>query len=104
MPPDNSGITVNINISIDTGSGKPISSYIYGINDVPPADKLTAAAHRLGGNRTTGYNWENNLSSAGEDWYNYNDEYLIPKNRNASVPAITVIDFFENAKKNGAYV
>jgi mannan endo-1,4-beta-mannosidase len=104
MPPDNSGITVNINISIDTGSGKPISPYIYGINDVPPADKLTAAAHRLGGNRTTGYNWENNLSSAGEDWYNYNDEYLIPKNRNASVPAITIIDFFENAKKNGAYV
>ena len=104
MPPDNTpSIPVSINISIDTGNGKPISPYIYGINGVPPADVLTATAHRLGGNRTTGYNWENNLSSAGEDWYNYNDEYLIPRNRNGSIPAITVIDFVENAKKNSAY-
>jgi hypothetical protein len=104
MPADNTpNIPVYINVSIDTDSGKPISPYIYGINSVPPANVLVATAHRLGGNRTTGYNWENNLSSAGEDWHNYNDEYLIPKNKNGSIPAITVTDFVENAKKNGAY-
>jgi mannan endo-1,4-beta-mannosidase len=58
---------------------------------------------RLGGNRTTGYNWENNLSNAGEDWHNFNDDYLFPKGKNGSIPAITIIDFVENAKKANAY-
>jgi hypothetical protein len=62
-----------------------------------------ATASRLGGNRTTGYNWENNLSSAGEDWHNYNDGYLFPRGRDSSVPGITIIDFVEKAKANGAY-
>jgi mannan endo-1,4-beta-mannosidase len=96
-------ITLNINVSIDTASGISISPYIYGINGVPPANELTANAYRLGGNRTTGYNWENNLSSAGEDWHNYNDEYLVPKGKDGSIPAITITDFVENAKKTGAY-
>jgi len=96
-------ITLNINISINTDSGMSISPYIYGMNGVPPANELTANAYRLGGNRTTGYNWENNLSSAGEDWYNFNDEYLVPNGRDGSIPAITVTDFVENAKRYGAY-
>jgi mannan endo-1,4-beta-mannosidase len=58
---------------------------------------------RLGGNRTTGYNWENNLSNAGEDWHNFNDDYLFPKGRDGSIPAITIIDFVENARKANAY-
>jgi hypothetical protein len=64
---------------------------------------VAATANRLGGNRTTGYNWENNLSSAGEDWHNFNDGYLFPKGRDSSVPGITIIDFVEKAKANGAY-
>jgi hypothetical protein len=64
---------------------------------------VAATAHRLGGNRTSGYNWENNLSSAGEDWHNYNDGYLFPKDRDSSIPGITIIDFVEKAKANGAY-
>lgn len=94
--------TNNFKIFIDTTVCKPISPYIYGINGVPSAN-VTVTAHRLGGNRTTGYNWENNLSNAGEDWHNYNDEYLIPKGKDGSVPAITVTDFVENAKRNGKY-
>jgi hypothetical protein len=31
---------------------------------------------RIGGNRLTAYNWENNASNAGTDWYNQNDGYL----------------------------
>jgi hypothetical protein len=57
----------------------------------------------MGGNRTTGYNWENNLSSAGEDWHNFNDGYLFPRERDSSIPGITIIDFVEKAKANGAY-
>jgi hypothetical protein len=92
----------NSNIFIDTSVRKPISPYIYGINGVPSAN-VSVKAYRLGGNRTTGYNWENNLSNAGEDWHNYNDEYLVPRGKDGSIPAITVTDFVENVKRNGAY-
>jgi hypothetical protein len=92
-----------INISIDTKNGNsPISPYIYGINETP-SKKLTATAYRLGGNRTTGYNWENNFSNAGEDWHHYNDLYLVPKGKNSSTPGITILDFVEKAKNFGAY-
>jgi mannan endo-1,4-beta-mannosidase len=99
-----SAAAVLVNVSVDTeNGGKPISPYIYGINSVPPKSVVVTTASRLGGNRTTGYNWENNLSSAGEDWHNFNDDYMFPKGRDGSIPAITVTDFVENAKKNKAY-
>ena len=51
-----------------------ISRYIYGMNGVNwgsrPAN-LTFA--RSGGNRLSAWNWENNASNAGTDWYNEND-------------------------------
>lgn len=53
-----------------------ISPYIYGVNqDIPVDVKITA--RRLGGNRMTGYNWENNASNAGSDWQHYSDNYLL---------------------------
>lgn len=95
---------LSINISVDTTSGhSPISPYIYGINGTPAKNLLTTAACRLGGNRTTGYNWENNFSSAGEDWHNFNDLYLVPKGKDSSIPGITILDFAEKAKNLGAY-
>ena len=104
MPVYIDGSFVDISISIDTASGrKPVSPYIYGINGVHPAAALKTTAMRLGGNRTTGYNWENNFSNAGNDWHHYNDEHLIPRGRNGSTPAITIIDFVENAKRQSAY-
>lgn len=66
-----------IDITIDTSKNKkPISPYIYGINqDIAPDVKITA--RRLGGNRVTGYNWENNASNAGNDWQHFSDNWLI---------------------------
>src|SRR6476620_2041985 len=62
------GFTFNINT---TQNRKPISPYVYGTND-PYAN---AGAKRLGGNRLTGYNWENNASNAGVDLDHQNDHY-----------------------------
>ncbi len=66
-------IPVTVNLA---GEQKAISPYIYGVND--PGDgsnvrNVTANAVRQGGNRYTGYNWENNYSNAGEDWHNSSD-------------------------------
>ncbi|MDR0303141.1 MAG: glycoside hydrolase family 44 protein, partial [Treponema sp.] len=103
MNTNNSSAPVNIAVTVDTASGnKAISPYIYGLNVVPAQSTVIKSA-RLGGNRTTGYNWENNLSNAGEDWQNFNDEYLFPKDKDGSTPAITMTDFAEKAKKAGAY-
>jgi len=92
---------INISIDIDTKTIKQISPFIYGVNVSP--ERFKATAYRSGGNRTTGYNWENNLSNAGEDWHHFNDEYLVPKGKDGSIPAITITDFIEKAKKNDAY-
>ncbi|MEI8081953.1 MAG: glycoside hydrolase family 44 protein, partial [Actinomycetes bacterium] len=80
-----------VRITVDPASGRhPISPLIYGINDDPSLsapgavpDSLAAALTatgvtlvRLGGNRYTAYNWENNASNAGSDWLYENDDYL----------------------------
>lgn len=54
-----------------------ISRFIYGVNEAT----LTGANSndtftRLGGNRWTAYNWENNASNAGSDYFFQNDDYL----------------------------
>lgn len=56
---------------------KSISPYIYGVNSGVDMSKVTAGSFRLGGNRMSSYNWENNMSNAGSDWYNTADQYLI---------------------------
>ncbi len=58
---------------------------IYGVNTLPlssdavtndlPVTNLTA--ERIGGNRVTGYNWENNASNAGLDWNHNSDNHLL---------------------------
>ena len=61
-----------------------ISPLIYGINadDMPGSNFSSVVAEtkpgliRLGGNRWTAYNWENNASNAGSDYYFENDDYL----------------------------
>lgn len=55
-----------------TAERKPISPFIYGTND--PYGH--AGSKRLGGNRLTNYNWENNASNAGRDWYHESDNYV----------------------------
>jgi mannan endo-1,4-beta-mannosidase len=64
-------------------------------------------ALRLGGNRLTGYNWENNASNAGTDYLNESDDYLtsifgIPSNKEND-PAIVMDTVHNQALQLGAY-
>ena len=69
-------------ITIDTGADRvAISPYIYGSNQDRPSDTWTV--RRLGGNRLTGYNWENNFSNAGSDFQHFSDRFLLS---NAGIP------------------
>lgn len=54
-----------------------ISPYLYGVNSGADMSKVTAKSFRLGGNRMSAYNWENNMSNAGSDYKNMSDMYLI---------------------------
>jgi len=63
-------------ITIDTTSRTAISPYIYGANFPDWTLGIPFTVVRMGGNRTTAYNWENNASNAGNDWQNQNDNYM----------------------------
>lgn len=67
----------SITVTVDAGApGTPISPWIYGVNDRTPLANNAATALRLGGNRFTSYNWENNASNAGADYYFTSDSYV----------------------------
>ena len=66
----------SVAVSIDVAADRtPISPYIYGSNQDGGGNVWTV--RRWGGNRTTGYDWENNFSNAGADWYHQSDLYLL---------------------------
>ena len=72
----------SVDVTIDTTSERAaISPYIYGGNWEFNNAKLTAK--RFGGNRATGYNWENNYSNAGCDWNHSSDTLLLS---NGNIP------------------
>ena len=83
-----------------------ISPLIYGINadDMPGSNFSSVVAEtrpgliRLGGNRWTAYNWENNASNAGSDYYFENDDYLTPSKTPGAAVEPTVLA----AEKAGA--
>lgn len=63
--------------------GHAINPGIYGINVLATgkstylaADSAMLGSDRMGGNRMTAYNWENNYSSAGSDWQFNSDNWL----------------------------
>jgi hypothetical protein len=66
----NINVTYNINTDVNR---TPISKYIYGTNSTGDANYTVV---RSGGNRLTAYNWENNWSNAGADWWWENDQYM----------------------------
>jgi endoglucanase len=73
-----------------------ISPYIYGTCfDLTGSEGWTA--RRLGGNRMTGYNWENNASNAGSDWQHYSDNYIASNvgvpDAEANHPGATLVYF-----------
>jgi mannan endo-1,4-beta-mannosidase len=71
------GSLFGIDVTVDPSKDRaPISPYIYGTNQDLALD-LKITARRLGGNRMTGYNWENNASNAGSDYQQASDNYLV---------------------------
>lgn len=92
-------------VTVDTAADqRPISPYVYGSNGQGGDAEANVAAVRSGGNRMTGYNWETNYSSAGNDWQHSNDDFLVgrmPPNQQR-VPGIVITRFHEWAASLGA--
>jgi hypothetical protein len=98
ITPGNPGpadVTFTINA---TTNNHPISPLIYGANRGDNIGTNKFGALRQGGNRWTAYNWENNFSNAGSDWYFENDRYL----SSSTVPGEAVRPTIDRAKANGA--
>lgn len=94
-----------VNITVDTNQDRAaISPYVYGTNtDLTGTENYTA--RRLGGNRMTGYNWENNASNAGSDWQQSSDNYMtstmgIPA-ASENIPGITATTFHDQSLNMG---
>jgi hypothetical protein len=77
ITPDDPG-PADVRVTIDsTLDVHPISPFIYGTNFPDWArDAALYTVSRSGGNRLTAYNWENNASNAGTDYFNQNDALL----------------------------
>ncbi len=65
-------------LTVDTSTPThAISPFIYGANQTNwQTDHRYLSLGRIGGNRMTAYNWENNASNAGGDWHHQNDSFL----------------------------
>ena len=91
--------SADIYISVKTNEDRrPISDYIYGTNHLL-SNTENWTSRRLGGNRLTGYNWENNASNAGKDYNHISDRWLtdsygIPANE-SDIPGKLLTHFHE---------
>ncbi len=94
-------VTFDVNTVVDRA---PISPYIYGSNFALGEDE-NLASRRIGGNRLTGYNWENNYSNAGSDWYHYSDQYLVRDlpQQQRTIPGIVLTSFQDSCIQAGVY-
>ena len=97
--------TVNFAITVND-SPATISPFIYGTNQLMSGGENWGSM-RLGGNRLTGYNWENNASNAGSDYIHSSDNYLpsvfgVPGD-SSNVPGIVVEAFYRQAQPFNAY-
>ncbi|HMA65434.1 MAG: glycoside hydrolase family 44 protein [Fibrobacterota bacterium] len=89
-----------------------ISPAIYGVNTVVlTKDNVNSyllsanlKAERIGGNRLTAYNWENNYSNAGSDWIHNSDDHLINNPvKTAATPGGTMTTFMDRCKSLNEY-
>jgi hypothetical protein len=92
----------DVTITIDPTKTKAISPYIYGINFYSSSDGPSQAFtfDRAGGNRWSAYNWINNGSNAGSDYFYENDNYLCNGACNAGIPADAVSLFISGDQTN----
>jgi len=89
-----SAANINITYNIKTNIARtPVSKYIYGSNSTGNSDYTVV---RSGGNRLTAYNWENNWSNAGADWYFENDQYM----SSSTTPGKAITDFRDSCVTN----
>ena len=99
--PQGTNFSIIVNDSL-----KPISSYIFGTNQLLKGNENWASM-RQGGNRMTGYDWENNASNAGSDYNQQSDNYLTWINGITSdsenIPGIVTEKFQNQAIHLGAY-
>lgn len=98
------GAAAEVSVSVDTGADvRAISPCVYGSNGHGGDAEANVGAVRSGGNRMTGYNWETNYSSAGNDWQHNNDDFLLGRMPNDQwrVPGIVVTRFHEWAASLG---
>ncbi len=89
--------TVDMRIDL-TREVKPISRYIYGVNQKLDGPFAHCTLTRSGGNRMSAYNWTNNASNAGSDWQFQNDNLL----GSDDTPGGAVIGAIENARDHQA--
>jgi hypothetical protein len=92
--PGSSDVTFTIRADQDVHA---ISRLIYGMNGGCTDPKARATVCRLGGNRWTAYNWENNASNAGSDWCYQNDSLL----GETDEPAAAVLDAIDDSRASG---
>ena len=85
-------------LAVDAGASvHPISPYVYGINeyaDTGLASMMRIPLRRFGGDATTSYNWQNDVSNSASDWYfeNYAQYNGTPK-----LPDGSSFDLFHEA-------
>ena len=84
-----------------------ISPLIYGSNGQSDDRDENITARRIGGNRLTGYNWENNASNAGTDYINHSDDYLTYisgiTGADAKKPGIVITAFHDTSLAMNCY-
>ena len=89
-----------VDLTVDLSAAPtPISPMVYGLNDFyrnATSDVTNFTLERLGGNRLTGYNWENNASNAGSDYVNHSDNNLV-NSVSASLQSVPGEGFFLSA-------
>ncbi|MBN1129017.1 MAG: carbohydrate binding domain-containing protein [Chitinispirillaceae bacterium] len=90
----------------------PISPAIYGVNTIACSkENITTllpvanlGSDRIGGNRMTGYNWENNASNAGSDWQHSSDAHLMNNPvPTAPGPGGTMLTFIDRCRNLNMY-
>jgi hypothetical protein len=100
LKPGDPGLA-DVRFTIDAAPNAPrhqISPLIYGTNGDRSIATNRQTVVRMGGNRWTAYNWENNASNAGSDWCFQNDGLLSSSNTPGEAVRQDIVD----AKNAGA--
>lgn len=95
---DGGGLSLEVDPAKKIGT---ISPYVYGINS-QQTEGLGETVRRMGGNRQTAYNWENNASNAGSDYRHVSDDWpcTVLKYTNCNEPAAQFLDFAAENKRH----